>query len=90
VDCSQQRAGAGGPGICDAALHARRRLGSISGQATHQRRGQADRGEYRQVARDVTEAVDSRRFEAERKCRLSEQRGDITSILILEPVSAAE
>jgi hypothetical protein len=26
VDCSQQSAGAGGPGLCDAALHARRRL----------------------------------------------------------------
>jgi G:T/U-mismatch repair DNA glycosylase len=26
VDCSQQHAGAGGPGLCDAALHARRRL----------------------------------------------------------------
>ena len=30
VDCSQQRAGAGGPGLCDAALHARRRLSPIS------------------------------------------------------------
>ena len=28
VDCSQQGAGAGGPGLCDAALHARRRLSS--------------------------------------------------------------
>jgi hypothetical protein len=30
VDCSQQRAGAGGPGLCDAALHARRRLTSAT------------------------------------------------------------
>jgi hypothetical protein len=50
----------------------------------------ADRGEYREVAPAYTEAVDSHRFEAKRKCRLSERRGDITSILILEPVSAAE
>jgi hypothetical protein len=27
VDCSQQRAGAGGPSICDIPLHAGRRLG---------------------------------------------------------------
>jgi hypothetical protein len=44
VDCSQQRAGAGGPGICDAALHARRRLGWISDQAAQQGRGAADHG----------------------------------------------
>ena len=30
VDCSQQRAGAGGPGLCDATLHTRRRLSPIS------------------------------------------------------------
>jgi hypothetical protein len=30
VDCSQQRAGADGPGLCDAALHTRRRLIPIS------------------------------------------------------------
>ena len=32
VDCSQQRAGAGGPGLCDAALHAGRRLSPLSGE----------------------------------------------------------
>ena len=30
VDCSQQGAGAGGPGLCDATLHTRRRLSPIS------------------------------------------------------------
>jgi hypothetical protein len=59
VDCSQQRAGAGGPGLCDAALHARRRLGPVSGQpARATRRGGSRRNskasfrDWRHIAND--------------------------------------